>query len=158
MTISEKYKIVQAFEPKTTNAEITSNYVTLKNSIAATVVVNLAQTVGHATQISLYQAKDVEGTESKLLVNNIPILVNEDTLESDKLVRQEDAVSYIVDDTAKNKQVIFYIDPAKLDMNNEFCCLNVRVGASTQATNFACGEFILENKYAQEEAPSAVVD
>ena len=47
--------------------------------------------------------------------------------------------------------MIFHIDPAKLDINNGFTCLNVRIGASSQATNFASGEFILENKYAEDE-------
>ena len=54
MAVIEKFKIIQVFEPKTTNAPITSDYVTLKNAITATVVVNLAQTAGHETQISLY--------------------------------------------------------------------------------------------------------
>jgi len=157
MAIIEKYKVVQVFEPKTTNTAITGDYVTLKNSITATVVVNLAQTAGHETQISLYQAQDVEGTGAKPLVNNVPILANEDVSISDKPVRQSDGVSYTVSNTAKNKQVIFHIDPAKLDINNG-CCLNIRVGASSQATNFAGGEFILENKYPQEDVLSAVVD
>ncbi|WP_373845507.1 hypothetical protein [Clostridium sp.] len=158
MAIIEKYKVVQVFELKTTNTAITGDYVTLKNSITATVVVNLAQTAGYETQISLYQAQDVDGTGAKPLVNNVPILANEDVAVSDKLVRQQDGVSYTVSNTAKNKQVIFHIDPAKLDINNGFCCLNVRLGASSQATNFAGGEFILENKYLQEDAPYAVVD
>ncbi|WP_147565141.1 hypothetical protein [Clostridium tyrobutyricum] len=151
MAIIEKYKLIQAFEPRTTNAAITSNYVTLKNAVTATVVVNLAQAAGHATQISLYQAQDIEGTGAKPLANDIPVLANEDVGASDTFVRQADGVSYTVANTAKNKQVIFHIDPAKLDINNEFTCLNVRVGASLQATNFASGEFILENKYAEDE-------
>lgn len=145
MAIIERYKVIQAFEPKTTNTAITSDYVTLKNAITATVIVNLSQTVGHETQISLYQAQDVEGTGSKPLENNVPILANEDVSASDRLVRQSDGISYTVADTTKNKQVIFHIEPAKLDINNGFCCLNIRVGASSQATNFAGGEFILEN-------------
>ncbi|RMD03239.1 hypothetical protein D9O40_03600 [Clostridium autoethanogenum] len=151
MALIEKYKLIQAFEPKTTNAAITSNYVTLKNAVTATVVVNLAQSAGHATQISLYQAQDIEGTGAKPLSNDVPVLANEDAGASDILVRQADGVSYTVANTAKNKQVIFHIDPAKLDINNEFTCLNVRIGASSQATNFASGEFILENKYAEDE-------
>lgn len=151
MAIIQKYKIIQAFEPKTTSAAITSCYVTLKNAITATVVVNLAQTAGHTTQISLYQAQDVEGTGTKPLSNDVPILANEDVSASDILVRQSDGVSYTVANTAKNKQVIFHVDPAKLDINNGFTCLNVRIGASSQATNFASGEFILENKYAEDE-------
>ena len=151
MNLVEKYKVIQAFEPKTTSAAVTSCYVTLKNAITATVVINLAQTTGHTTQISLYQAQDIEGTGAKPLLNDVPILANEDVGASDTLVRQADGVSYIVANTAKNKQVIFHIDPAKLDINNGFTYLNVRIGASSQATNFASGEFILENKYAGDE-------
>ncbi|MHC6181075.1 hypothetical protein ACYUJ6_14710 [Clostridium sp. JNZ X4-2] len=151
MAVIEKYKVTQAFEPKTTNATITSDYVTLKNAITATVVVNLAQTVGHTTQISLYQAQDIEGTSAKPLSNDVPILANEDVGASDTLIRQADGVSYTVANTAKNKQIIFHVDPAKLDINNEFTCLNVRIGASSQAANFASGEFILDNKYAGDK-------
>ncbi|WP_242951289.1 hypothetical protein [Clostridium kluyveri] len=96
MAIIEKYKVIQGFELKTTNAAITSDYVTLKNVITATVIVNLAQTIGHETQISLYQSQDVEGTGAKPLVNNVPILANEDVSVSDKLVRQQDGVSFTV--------------------------------------------------------------
>lgn len=156
MPLIEKYKLIQAFEPKTTNAAIISNYVTLKNAITVAVVINLAQAVAHATQISLYQSQDIEGTGAKPLACDVPILVNEDISANDILARQPDGVSYTVANTAKNKQVVFYIDPAKLDVNNGFCCLNIRIGASTQATNFASGEFILENKYAEDETLSSV--
>lgn len=158
MALFENYKMVQAFEPKTTNAVIISDYVTLKGAITATVIVNLTQTAGHATQVSLYQAQDVEGTSAKSLVNNVTILVNEDVASNDTLVRQTDGVSFTVANTAKNKQIIFHVNPSKLDVNNGFCCLNVRLGASSQATNFASCEFILESKYPQEELPSAVID
>jgi hypothetical protein len=48
MMLIEKYKIIQAFEPKTTNTAITSVYVNLKNAITAAVIVNLTQAVAHA--------------------------------------------------------------------------------------------------------------
>ncbi|WP_373898830.1 hypothetical protein ACER0A_004790 [Haloimpatiens sp. FM7315] len=158
MTLVEKYKVVQAVEPKTTNAAIIGAYVNLKNVINATVVVNLTQAVGHATVISLYQAKDVSGTDAKALSNNVPVWVNEDVSLGDSLLRKTDGVSYTVANTAKNKQVVFHIDPAKFDINEGFTCLNVRIGASTQATNFACAEFILDSKYAGDIPSSVVVD
>ena len=158
MNLYEDYKVVQAFEPKTTNAAISSNYLTLKDAITATVIVNLAQGVGNATQVSLYQAKDVSGTGAKPLLNNVPIWVNEDTGTSDALVRESDGVSYTVANTAKNKQIIFHVDPPKLDLNNGYPCLGVKIGASSQATNFAFGEFILEMKYGQADPPSVLVD
>ncbi|WP_147564945.1 hypothetical protein [Clostridium tyrobutyricum] len=158
MTLVEKYKVVQAVEPKTTNAAITGAYVSLKNVINATVVVNLTQAVGHATVISLYQAQDVSGTGAKTLSNNIPVWANEDVSSGDLLIRKTDGVSYTVANTAKNKQIVFHIDPAKLDINNGFTCLNVRIGASTQVTNFASAEYILDSKYAGDVPSSVVVD
>lgn len=157
-TLVEKYKVVQAVEPKTTNTAITGAYVSLKNVIRGAVVVNLTQAVGHATVISLYQAKDVSGTDAKPLTNSVPVWANEDVSLGDSLVRKTDGVSYTVGNTAKNKQVVFHIDPARLDVNDGFTCLNVRIGASTQATNFACAEFILDSKYAGEVPSSVVVD
>lgn len=156
MTLIEKYKVVQAIEPKTTNVAITGAYVSLKNVINAEVVVNLTQVVGHATVISLYQAKDVSGTGAKPLTNSVSIWANEDVSLGDSLIRQADGISYTIANTAKNKQVVFHIDPARLDVNNGFTCLNVRIGASIQATNFACAEFILDSKYGGE-IPSSVV-
>lgn len=158
MTLIEKYKVVQAVEPKTTNAAITGAYVSLKNVNTATVIVNLTQAVGHTTVVSLYQTQDVSGTGAKALSNNVPVWANEDVSSGDSLIRKADGVSYTVTNTAKNKQVVFHIDPAKLDVNDGFTCLNVRIGASTQATNFASAEYILDSKYAGDVPSSVVVD
>ena len=158
MTLVEKFKVVQAVEPKTTNAAITGAYVSLKNVNTATIIVNLTQAVGHATVVSLYQAQDVSGTGAKALSNNVPVWANEDVTSGDSLIRKADGVSYTVANTAKNKQVVFHIDPAKLDINESFTCLNVRIGASTQATNFASAEYILDSKYAGDVPSSVVVD
>jgi hypothetical protein len=158
MTLIEKYKVVQAIEPKTTNAAITGAYVSLKNVNTATVLVNLTQAVGHATVVSLYQAQDVSGTGAKALSNNVPVWANEDVSSGDSLIRKADGVSYTVTNTAKNKQVVFHIDPAKFDVNDGFTCLNVRIGASTQATNFVSADYILDSKYAGDVPSSVVVD
>lgn len=158
MTLIEDYKIVQAVEPKTTNAAITGAYVSLKNVNTATIIVNLTQAVGHATVISLYQAQDVSGTGAKAITNNVPVWANEDVSSGDSLIRKTDGVNYTVANTAKNKQIVFHIDPAKLDVNDGFTCLNVRIGASTQATNFASAEYILDSKYAGDVPSSVVID
>lgn len=158
MTLIEKYKVVQAVEPKTTNAAITGAYVSLKNVINATVVVNLTQAVGHATVVSLYQAQDVSGKNAKPLTNSVPVSANEDVSLGDSLIRKADGINYIVANTAKNKQIVFHIDPARLDVNDGFTCLNVRIGASTQAANFASAEYILDSKYAGDIPSSVVVD
>jgi hypothetical protein len=158
MTLVEKYKVVQAVEPKSTNTAITGVFVSVKNVNTAAVIVNLTQAVGHATVVSLYQAQDVFGTGAKALSNNVPVWANEDATSGDSLIRKEDGVSYTVTNTAKNKQVVFHIDSAKLDINNGFTCLNLRIGASTQVTNFASAEYILDSKYAGDVPSSVVVD
>ncbi|WP_411679853.1 hypothetical protein [Clostridium thailandense] len=158
MTLIEKYKVVQAVEPKTTNVAVTGAYISLKNVINATVVVNLTQAVGHATSISIYEAKDVSGTDAKSITNAVPIWANEDVSLGDSLIRKEDGVSYTVANTAKNKQVVFHIDSAKLDINDGFTCINVRIGASTQVTNYGSAEYILDSKYAGDVPSSVVID
>lgn len=154
--LTEEYKVIQAFEPKTTNTALTSVYVSFKNSQSAAVLVDLTQAAANATTVSLYQSQDVSGTGAKALTLNVPIWANEDVSVSDALVRQVDGVSYTVAATAKNKQVLFHVDPAKLDINNGFTCLNVRTSASGQVTNFASCDFFLDTKYDQALPPSAL--
>jgi hypothetical protein len=154
--LTEEYKVIQAFEPKTTNTALTSVYVSLKNAQSATVIVDLTQAAANATSISLYQSQDVSGTGAKVLALNVPIWANEDVSANDSLIRQTDGVSYTVAATVKNKQVVFHVDPAKLDINNGFTCLNVRISASGQATNFASCDFLLDTKYDQALPPSAI--
>lgn len=157
-TLVEKFKVVQAVEPKTTNTAITGSYVSLKNVINATVVVNLTQAVGHATAISIYEAKDVTGTDAKAITNTVQVWANEDVSSGDALTRKTDGISYTVEDTAKNKQVVFHINPASLDINDGYTCLNVRIGASAQVTDFASAEYILDSKYAADIPASVVTD
>lgn len=147
MTLVEKYKVVQAVEPKTTNTAITGSYISLKNVIEATIIVNLTQAVAHGTQVSLYQAQDTTGTNAKPLVLEVPIWANEDVSITDILERHPNGMSYTVAATVKNKQVVFEVDPAKLDVNNGFICINVRIGESSQVTNFVSAVYILDSKY-----------
>jgi hypothetical protein len=104
------------------------------------------------------QAQDVAGTGAKVLANAVPIWSNLDTATSDTLIRRTDAVSYTTDAAVKNKQVIFEIDPALLDLNNGFDCVYVTTGASN-AANITAGLFMLtELRYSQETPPSAIAD
>jgi hypothetical protein len=157
-SLVESLAVVQGAQPQTTNAAVNSRYVSLKNAIVAFAVVQLTQAVANATQISLYQSQDVSGTGAKPLVNNIPIWAVEDTSIADQYVRQPDGVSYTVGNTAKNKTVVFQVEANRLDINNGFDCLQVRVGASASATNFVSVEFLIDTKYNQAVLPSFIVD
>lgn len=141
----ERFKIIQGVEPKTTNDAIHSAYIDLKNSVNAVVIVNLTQAVAHTTEVSLHQAKDILGTDEKAMIKDSPIWVKEDV--SIETVTRNVGTGYIVEETAKNKQIIFQIDPSKLDINNGFTCISVKIGATAQPTNFASVDVILDSKY-----------
>jgi hypothetical protein len=158
ISMPEHCNIVQAAQPQTTNAAINSKYINLKNAVYACVFVHLTQAVGHATPISLFQAQDIAGIGAKALARNVPIWANEDAAATDQFVRQADGVSYAVLNNAKNKVIAFYVDPNKLDINNGFKTLQVRIGASGEATNFATIEVCVCSKYPQANPPSVLVD
>lgn len=158
ISIPEHCNVVQASQPQTTNAAINSKYINLKNAVYACIFVHLTQAVGHATPISLYQAQDVAGTGAKPLASAVPIWANEDAAATDQFVRQVDGVSYAVANTVKNKIVAFHVDPDRLDINNGFKTLQVRIGASGQATNIAAIEVLICNKYLQANPPTVLID
>jgi hypothetical protein len=92
-------------------------------------------TQGNAATVLLtpMQATAVAKTGGKVLTNPIRIWSNLDTAASDTLVRQTDAVNYTTDAGVKNKQVVFEIDPASLDLANLFDCVYLSTGASNVA-------------------------
>ncbi|NLS79689.1 MAG: hypothetical protein GXY76_20775 [Chloroflexi bacterium] len=155
----EEYKVVDATAgPVTTNGGVTSDWVSLKNAHKAVISLQFTQAVGHATVITLRQAQAVAGIGAKDLAANVPIWANEDTAGDDTLVRKPDGVAYTLAADVKKKQVIIEVDPAKLDLANEFDCLGFTVSNSAQASNLVAGQFFLLGRYQQAAPPSAVVD
>jgi hypothetical protein len=59
ISLPDQRKIVQAFAPKTTNASLTSQVVTLKGAVKAWLVLHFTQAVGHATTPTIKQATDI---------------------------------------------------------------------------------------------------
>jgi hypothetical protein len=66
----------------------------------------------------------------------VDIWANEDTAATDTLVKQTAGASYAVTNNIKNKQVVFEIDPTRLDGNNGYDCIYFTIATSSQATNF----------------------
>lgn len=157
-TFAERYKIVQGIQPRTTNAGFSSDWVSLRNTNKAVIVVNLTQAVGHATAFTLSQATAVAGGDTKAMTNDCQIWANEDCAASDTLVRKADAKAYTVANDVKNKMIVFEVDPSNLDVNNNFDCISLTVADSSQATNIASVEFFLYSKYEQVTKPSAITD
>ena len=152
----EQTKIVEAITPQA-GAAITGDYVSLKNASMAYVVVHVAQGAADVMAISIEQATVVAGTDSKVITEVVPIWSNLDCAASDTLVARTAAVNYSLDAGAKHKVVIFKIDPASLDVANDFDCITVKTSASN-AANITSAMYYLVEKYSQATPPSAIVD
>lgn len=161
LNLPEDMKTVVAISPITTNQAVEGDIISLKNcSGRVHVLVSLTQAVAHATAITLYQTTDVANSlsDAKAIVNAVPIWSNLDVASSDTLTARTAAVSYTVPEEAKNMLVCFQVDADRLDTANGFDCLQVRIAASSQATNYASAFYLVENKYAGASAPTVITD
>jgi hypothetical protein len=155
--IPANLKPVQMFAPKTTNATLTSQVISLKNAHKAWIVLEFTQAVGHATTPTLKQATSIAAGTNKA-GPTVDIWANEDTAATDTLVKQTAGASYAVTNDAKNKTVIFEIDPTRLDVANGYDCIYITIATSSQATNFVSASAFLLPSYQQATPPSAILD
>jgi hypothetical protein len=154
-SLPTKFKIVQLLQPTTTNASITSDAISLKGAIKATIICHYTQAVGHATTPTLKQATDVAiGTNAAGPTSRI--WANEDVATSDALVAQTAGASFAMAADVKNKIVVFEIDPATL--TDGYDCVYLTQATSSQATNFCSMEAIIQTNFQQTSIPSAIVD
>ena len=152
----ENFKIVQLASPETTNSGKTSDYISLKDCLRCTIVVDLTQATGHATAIALYRGTAVDGTGAVVLTTVVPIWVNQDCGATDTLVRQTDAINFTVTDDIKDKQLVFQVDPVTL--GDTFDVLSIRAANSSAADNFWSVTAYLETRYEQATPPTAITD
>lgn len=147
--------VVTAVPPVTTNGGVTGDYISLKNVHRAFIVATFTQAVSHATVIKPQQASAVDGTGAKDLDSVVPIWAIEDISASDVFTKQTDAVQQALAAGATDQKVVFMVDPAALDGENDFDCLGVNVANSVQATNLVSIDYILEMRYSNT---SVIVD
>lgn len=133
--------------PVTTNAGVTTKYISLKNVHRVVAVFHLKQAVGHATGIDPVQATAVAGTGVKAITKTVPIWANEDVATSSVMVRKTDAITYDVTNDVKSKIVTMEIDPAGLDVANGFDCVGFTLDDSSQATNFVSAVAYIVPRY-----------
>ena len=67
-------------------------------------------------------------------------------------------MNYTTDAGVKNKMVIFEIDPASLDLANNFDCVYLSTGASNAANITAAYAILTDLRFASATPPSAIVD
>ena len=152
----ENFKIVQLASPETTNSGKTSDYISMKDCLRCTIVVDLTQAVGHATTLALYRGTAVDGTGAVVFATVVPIWANEDCGATDTLVRKTDAINYSVTDDVKDKQVVFQIDP--VTMGDTFDVLSIRAANSSQSSNYWNATAYIETRYQQATPPAAITD
>jgi len=159
MRIPESVIEVNAIRPQAGGA-ITGDYISLKNVLMAWVVVNIYQDTTDTVAITIEQATDVTNSlsDTKAIENVVPIWANQDCASSDAFTRQTDAVSFTTS-AADNvtKKIIFQIDPALLDTDDDFDCITVKTGASN-ALNITEAHYLLDMKYREDSPPSVIVD
>jgi len=155
-SLANANKIVNlSLGPVTTNGGVTSDVISLKNAIRATIIVDLTQAAGHATVVSLKQATDVAaGTNAAGPASQI--WANEDVAASDALVKQTDAASFTVNNSIKKKQVVIEVDPAAL--TDGYDCVYVTLSDSSQATNFVNANAIIRSNFQRATPPAAITD
>ena len=155
ISLPTKFKIVTAFAPKTTNAALTSQVVSLKHAIKAWLILSFTNAVGFASVPTIKQATDIAaGTNAA--GPTCRIWANEDVAATDTLVAQTAAASYTMAADVKNKLIVFEIDPASL--TDTYDCVYCTIATSSQATDFVSGEWVLQTTYAQATPPSAILD
>lgn len=157
VSLPVNFKIVQMITPKTTNAALTSQVISLKGCNKAWVVFEFTQAVGFASTPTLLQATSIAAGTNKAGPTS-PVWANEDTASTDTLVKKTSGASYAVTNDIKNKEVVFEIDPSTLDVANGYDCVYFTIATSSQATNFVSATAYLQTSYQQATPPSQILD
>lgn len=155
ISIPTRIKIVQAFAPKTTNAALTSQVITLKGAIRAWLVLHFTQAVGFASTPTIKQATDIAAA-TNAAGPSCRVWANEDAAASDTLVAQTAGATYAVAADIKLKVVVFEIDPAAF--TDGYDCVYCTIATSSQATNFVAGDWLILPNFQQATIPSAILD
>ncbi len=155
-TMAQTHKIVELMPPATDAAGRTSDWLSLKHAIKATLVLHITQGNAATILISLLQGLNVSGGSSKA-GPAVPIWSNLDTAAGDTMVRRTDAATYTTDAGVKNKIVVLDIDPSQLDADAGFDCIAISTGASNVA-NITSAQAYLEMKNPGATLPSVIVD
>jgi len=155
-TLAQRFKVVELMPLATDAAGRTSDWLSLKHAIRATIVVQITQGNAATIALSLLQASAVAGTGSKAGPAS-PVWSNLDTAASDTLVRRTDGTSYTTDAGVKNKVVVFDVDPSQLDVDGGFDCIAFSTGASNVA-NLTGAVAYLEMRMPSATLPSVIID
>ena len=140
-------QIVSLQAAVTTHSANTSDYINCAKAEMIYFACQLQNAGANATALSIYQATSSAGAGAKVIANAVAIFYNEDTEASSDLTQATAAVSYTVDADVKDKLVIFQLDPAALDLDNDFAFAAIHSTASSTATNFISVVAVVEVRH-----------
>lgn len=155
-TLAQTHRVVEAMPLATDAAGRTSDWISLKNVVKCTAIVQITQGNAATVAVSLLQATNVSGGSSKA-GPAVPIWSNLDTSTIEDLTRRTDGASYTTDSAVKNKIVVLDIDPSQLDVENGFDCIALTTGASNVA-NITGAMFICEMRYQGATLPAVTTN
>jgi hypothetical protein len=155
-SLPQQAQIVGVLNPATDAAGRTGAWFSLKNAAKAFIVVHITQGNAATILLSLLQASAVAGTGAKAVTGKIWTAL--DTATTDVLAAQADATTFTTDAALKNKIVVFEVDPANLDLANNFNTLTVSTGASNVANITEAVAYVVPARYSGTPMPSAIVD
>lgn len=147
----------------TTNTGIESRYYSMRNCEAVRVEVMLYQGLADATEVSIWQDKEVGfgSADAKALENAVPIYYDDQISygNTGTPIRQTDGVLFAVNGAnfGHTKHVIFYVRAAKLDCDNGFSHIGVKVSASGQAGNFGSIQLFFERQFKGADVEGAYI-
>ena len=155
----ETHPIIQAHEPVLDGSLATCDYISLKNAKGVLITVSWTYVAAANLVLTVLQATNIAAGSAVALTTGaeFPIWVNTDTATSDTMVRQTDALTYVIDNASSlNQIVVFYIDAAILSAG--FDCIAL-FGAGGNALNFASAVYILDGaRYQQTTPPTAITN
>lgn len=156
MNLPEVLKIVNGTPVVTTTGGVTCDYISLKNAVKVTIIVELLQAVSHATALGVNEATNVAAGSAAAVTAVQKVWKNADVSSSDTLVRGTNAATIAATAGATNQQLVMEFDPATLSAG--FDCIAATLSDSSQATNFATVTYLIETRYPQANPPSAIID
>lgn len=159
LTLPQTFKIVTGTTPMTTNAQITCDYVSLKNVHKAWIVTQLNQAAANATTVQPMLATAVAPAGAAAITFAAACWENENVATNDILVKIADTTIYTATADIANKLCVFQIDPSEVVGQVATAdCMGCVLSASGELTNHGSVMYYLEERYQQCTPPSAVVD
>ena len=156
----QEMPLIEGNTPVLSNGLGTCDYISLKN--AKGVLIFVHQYGGGNTDdltLTVNQATNVAAAGAVALTTGaeFQIWVNADTATSDTMVKQTDAITYVIDNAATNNQMVaLYIDARILSAG--FDCVAL-VGAGGNVANIVSVLYMLDGaRYQQTTPPSAITD